>query len=199
MSVLDAADGEARSSSGEPGGEVAKLAPVGAQGVGGGSPLVGQDAEVGVDQAVFSWSMEDDSAGSIPRPPPAARRATRRGPTGELGRALRGVSTASSCSAAACRARMMHAMDGFETAEGQVGVDLRGGDVGVAEHDLHAAQVGAVLDHVRGATVAQAVRAGGVVRCVLTRLQIHWRVRGMPRRERKRRLSELYGLFLRTG
>ena len=48
----------------------------------------------------------------------------------------------------------------FEPAQRQVRVDLGGGDVGVAEQQLHAAQVGAVLDHVRGATVAQTVRAG---------------------------------------
>ena len=41
-----------------------------------------------------------------------------------------------------------------------VGVDLRGGDVGVAEQALDTAQVGAVLHHVGGATVAQHVRAG---------------------------------------
>ena len=59
-------------------------------------------------------------------------------------------------------ARMMLAMHCFQAAEREVGVDLRGGDVGVAEQGLHAAQVGAVLHHVRGATVAQAVGAGGV-------------------------------------
>ena len=60
-------------------------------------------------------------------------------------------------------ARVMHAMHSLEAAERQVGVDLRGGDVGVAEHHLHAAEIGAVLDHVRGATVAQAVRTCGAV------------------------------------
>src|ERR1039458_3397671 len=40
-----------------------------------------------------------------------------------------------------------------------VGVDLRGGDVGVAEQALHTAQIGAVLHHVGGATVAQHVRS----------------------------------------
>jgi hypothetical protein len=54
-------------------------------------------------------------------------------------------------------------MDGFEAAEGEVGVDLGGGDVGVAEEELDGAEVGAVLDHVGGATVAEGVRAGGAV------------------------------------
>jgi hypothetical protein len=57
----------------------------------------------------------------------------------------------------------MHAMHGLEAAEGKVRVDLGGGDVGVAEHHLHAAEIGAVLDHVRSAAVAQTVRACGVV------------------------------------
>jgi hypothetical protein len=39
-----------------------------------------------------------------------------------------------------------------------VGVDLRGGDVGVAQQQLHHAQVGAVVDEVRGEGVAQRVR-----------------------------------------
>ena len=55
--------------------------------------------------------------------------------------------------------RVMHAMHGLEAAEGKVRVDLGGGDVGVAEHHLHAAEIGAVLDHVRSAAVAQTVRA----------------------------------------
>ena len=55
------------------------------------------------------------------------------------------------------------AMHFLQMAERQVGVDLRSGDVGVAQQQLHAAQVGAVLHHVRGAAVAQTVRAGGRV------------------------------------
>ena len=35
-------------------------------------------------------------------------------------------------------------MDFFEVGIGEVGVDLSGGDVGMAEHFLHAPQVGAV-------------------------------------------------------
>ena len=44
-----------------------------------------------------------------------------------------------------------------------MGVDLGGGDVGVAEEELDGAEVCAVLDHVGGAAVAQGVGAGGVV------------------------------------
>src|SRR5690606_6883988 len=40
----------------------------------------------------------------------------------------------------------------------QVGVDLGGGDVGVAEQFLHAAQVARGLEHVAGEGVAQQVR-----------------------------------------
>ena len=39
-----------------------------------------------------------------------------------------------------------------------VGVDLRGGDAGVAEHFLHLPQIGAAGQHVRGETVPQRVR-----------------------------------------
>src|SRR5687767_9547484 len=39
-----------------------------------------------------------------------------------------------------------------------VGVDLRGGDIGVAEKELHHAQVGAVVDEVRGEGMAQHMR-----------------------------------------
>ena len=56
---------------------------------------------------------------------------------------------------------MKLAMHFLQMAQRQVGVDLRGGDVGVAQQQLHAAQVGTVLHHVRGATVTQTVRAGG--------------------------------------
>jgi len=64
---------------------------------------------------------------------------------------------------AARSSRMMQAVNGLEAAESEVCVDLRGRDIGVAEHHLHAAQIGAVLDHVRGTTVAQAVWTGGVI------------------------------------
>ena len=37
-------------------------------------------------------------------------------------------------------------------------VDLRRGDIGMAEHELHAAQVGAALEQVAGEGVAQHVR-----------------------------------------
>jgi len=64
---------------------------------------------------------------------------------------------------AADASRMMLAMDGFESSQGEVRVDLRSRDIGVAKHELDRAQVGAVFDHVRGATVAQGMRACRVV------------------------------------
>ena len=51
-------------------------------------------------------------------------------------------------------------MNVFEAVEREMRVDLRGGDVGVAKQKLDAAQIGAVFDHVGGATVSQLVRAG---------------------------------------
>ena len=41
-------------------------------------------------------------------------------------------------------------VDGAQVTARQVGVDLGGADVGVAEHGLHGAQIGAALDCVRG-------------------------------------------------
>lgn len=41
---------------------------------------------------------------------------------------------------------------------GEMSVDLRGADVGVAEHHLDRADVGAVLEKVGGKTMAQTVR-----------------------------------------
>ncbi len=39
-----------------------------------------------------------------------------------------------------------------------MGVDLGGGDIGVAEHGLHASQIGAALDQMGGEGVAQDMR-----------------------------------------
>jgi hypothetical protein len=58
---------------------------------------------------------------------------------------------------------MMQAMHGLQSAQRQVCVNLRGGDVGMAEQNLHAAQIRSVFHHVGGATMAQPVRAGGAV------------------------------------
>ena len=80
------------------------------------------------------------------------------GELGEFGFGAHGF-----CSRGAAGAGMVGAMDGFEMAEGEMGVDLGGRDVGVAEEDLHAAEIGAVLDHVGGAAVAELVGAGGRV------------------------------------
>ncbi len=44
-----------------------------------------------------------------------------------------------------------------ESVRGHVGVDLGGGDIGVSEHDLDRAQVGAALQQVGGKRVPQAV------------------------------------------
>jgi len=41
-----------------------------------------------------------------------------------------------------------------------VGVNLRGRDVGVAKQSLDSSQIGAILDHVRGAAMAQHMRTG---------------------------------------
>ena len=80
-----------------------------------------------------------------------------------IGRAGAGAFTFSTLPAIFCDTRrpgMMQAMHGLEPAERQVGVDLRGRDVGVPEQGLNSPQVSPVLNHVGGATVAQAVRAG---------------------------------------
>ena len=55
---------------------------------------------------------------------------------------------------------MMLLVHAVQPVERQMRVHLRGRDVGVPEDGLHRAQVGAVLHHVRRATVAQHVRAG---------------------------------------
>ena len=48
-------------------------------------------------------------------------------------------------------------MDGAEAVLVDVGVDLGGGDVGVAEHFLDDAEVGAVVEEVGGEAVAELV------------------------------------------
>ena len=56
------------------------------------------------------------------------------------------------------------AMDGFQPAQGQVGGDLRSRDgIGVAQEQVDGAQIGAMLHHMGGATVAQCMRAGGPI------------------------------------
>src|SRR5690242_16086084 len=52
---------------------------------------------------------------------------------------------------------MMSLVHLFEPIERDMGVNLGRGDVGVPQNRLHSAQVGAVPDHVCGATVAQHV------------------------------------------
>ncbi len=48
-------------------------------------------------------------------------------------------------------------MDFFQVGVGDVGVDLGGGDVGMAEHGLDGADVGAVHEEVGGKAVAEGV------------------------------------------
>ncbi len=48
-------------------------------------------------------------------------------------------------------------MDGAEAVLVDVGVDLGGGDIGVAEHFLDDAEVGAVVEEVGGEAVAELV------------------------------------------
>ena len=49
-------------------------------------------------------------------------------------------------------------MNGLEAGGVHVGVDLRAGDIGVAQHFLHASQVGAVGEQLRREAVPQRVR-----------------------------------------
>ena len=51
----------------------------------------------------------------------------------------------------------MDGVEGLEAFPGDVGVDLGGGDVGVAEEQLHHPQVGPVVEQVGGEGVAQDV------------------------------------------
>ena len=57
-------------------------------------------------------------------------------------------------------AGMVLAVNLLEPSERKMGINLGSGNIGMAKHQLHAAQIGAVLHHVRGAAMAQAVRAG---------------------------------------
>ena len=49
-------------------------------------------------------------------------------------------------------------VNGPQTRRVHVGVDLRGGDIGVSEHFLHASQVGAVGKQFRREAMPQGVR-----------------------------------------
>ena len=55
---------------------------------------------------------------------------------------------------------MVSPMHRFQPAQRQVGIHLRGRDIGVPQQGLHGPQIGSVLHHMGGATVAQHVRAG---------------------------------------
>ena len=47
----------------------------------------------------------------------------------------------------------------FEPFDGDVGVNLRGGEVGVTEEFLDAAEIGAAIEEMRGVTVAEFMRS----------------------------------------
>jgi hypothetical protein len=55
---------------------------------------------------------------------------------------------------------MMRPMDRLQPAQGEMGVDLGGGNIGMAQQGLDSPQIGSVLDHMGGATVTHDVRAG---------------------------------------
>jgi hypothetical protein len=157
---------------GDPEDEAAEFAFVGAEGVRGAVALVGEDAEVGGDEAVerrwVSRGQELPDERSLRLSRIGFRRALMAFPKrgwirGLQGRLRAGFDFFGAACGAVDAAGVEFAMDGFEAAEGEVGVDLGGGDVGVAEEELDGAEVGAVLDHVGGATVAQGVGAGGAV------------------------------------
>ena len=53
-------------------------------------------------------------------------------------------------------------MDRFQLAVGDVGIDLRRRDIGVAEEELDGAEVGAVAQEISGEAVAESVRGDGL-------------------------------------
>ena len=67
-----------------------------------------------------------------------------------------------------------------------MGIDLRGRDIRMAQQHLHHAQVGAVVEQVRGEGVAQRVRRQRLIQpamfgVLLIRYQNTWRVMPSPR------------------
>ena len=52
---------------------------------------------------------------------------------------------------------MMLGINALQPVERHVRIDLRGRNIGVSENRLHGTQVGAILDHVRGAGMTQHV------------------------------------------
>jgi len=60
-------------------------------------------------------------------------------------------------------AGVVFGVDGFEAAVFDVGVDLGGGDAGVAEHFLEGADFGSSGEHVGGKAVAEGVGADSLI------------------------------------
>ena len=54
--------------------------------------------------------------------------------------------------------RMRFVIGAFEAVGGDMGIDLRGDEMGVAKEFLYAAEIGAGIEHVRGVAVAEFVR-----------------------------------------
>src|SRR6266853_1985354 len=59
--------------------------------------------------------------------------------------------------------RMRKRVDLFELGDGDVRVDLGGGELRVAQDRLYEADVGAVLEHVSGHRVAEQMRSAGLI------------------------------------
>jgi transcriptional regulator with XRE-family HTH domain len=77
-------------------------------------------------------------------------------------------------------------MHGLRSMYGDAGIDLRGREIGVAEHLLHVAEVGATLVHQRGRRVAPQVAAAALADPGL----LHRKRRGLTQAE----LGERVGL-----
>src|SRR6478735_6810491 len=91
--------------------------------------------------------------------PPADRRASRPPLRGREAPATAGKMPA--LQVAPClRPRMMFLVHTLQSIQRQMRVYLGSRNIGVAQDDLHGAQIGAVFDHVRGTTMPQHVRAG---------------------------------------
>ena len=84
-------------------------------------------------------------------------------------------------------ARVVLAVQVFQALARNVRVDGGGGNVGVAEQHLHHAQVGAVVEQVRGKSVAQRVRRGWGAHARLQRIALDEAPEHVARHGRARR------------